>query len=276
MRLEPLAAHNRSAVRAFLDGRPYETVFIAWLISIGAFDRGGAERCIVARDLGGGIGGVFYDGPSIVLASHDSSAIDAFAAIESGPLFGRTVVGPNASVARYWSRVRRRRTTSPTQHLHQPLYAVDSTNLQSVDVGVGIERAGLDELDEIAREAAEMISLELGYDPPLRGADVRERVRRQIELGWWWRSRGPDGELRFQCHIGAVSERTAQLQGVWTPPGKRGRRYATRALTAICARLLTDHPTLSLYVNDFNLPAIALYERIGFRRVGELATILFR
>jgi hypothetical protein len=35
------------------------------------------------------------------------------------------------------------------------------------------------------------------------------------------------------------------------------------------------HPTLSLYVNDFNEPAIALYERVGFRRAGEFATLLF-
>jgi hypothetical protein len=39
--------------------------------------------------------------------------------------------------------------------------------------------------------------------------------------------------------------------------------------------LLASNPTVSLYVNDFNTEAIALYERIGFTRVGELATYLF-
>ena len=34
-------------------------------------------------------------------------------------------------------------------------------------------------------------------------------------------------------------------------------------------------PTVSLYVNDFNTAALAVYERVGFRRVGTYATVLF-
>jgi hypothetical protein len=84
-----------------------------------------------------------------------------------------------------------------------------------------------------------------------------------------------DNELRFQCNIGARTPVTAQIQGVWTPPALRGRGYATLALAATARRLLASNPTVSLYVNDFNTEAIALYERIGFTRVGELATYLF-
>jgi predicted GNAT family acetyltransferase len=54
----------------------------------------------------------------------------------------------------------------------------------------------------------------------------------------------------------------------------RGRGYATRGLAAICDHLLDEHPSLSLYVNDFNAPAIALYERVGFERVGTFASII--
>ena len=32
-------------------------------------------------------------------------------------------------------------------------------------------------------------------------------------------------------------------------------------------------PTVSLYVNDFNHPAVATYRRVGFVDVGEFATI---
>jgi len=69
--------------------------------------------------------------------------------------------------------------------------------------------------------------------------------------------------------------RRAQLQGICTPPSMRGKHLATASLAGICDRLLGDFPTLSLYVNDFNTRAIALYERVGFTTVSEFQTILF-
>jgi predicted GNAT family acetyltransferase len=84
-----------------------------------------------------------------------------------------------------------------------------------------------------------------------------------------------NNELRFQCNVGARTPVTTQIQGVWTPQALRGRGYATRALAATARKLLETNPTVSLYVNDFNTGAIALYDRIGFTRVGELATYLF-
>jgi predicted GNAT family acetyltransferase len=37
-----------------------------------------------------------------------------------------------------------------------------------------------------------------------------------------------------------------------------------------------DHaPTVSLYVNDFNAPALRAYEAVGFARVGTFATVMF-
>jgi predicted GNAT family acetyltransferase len=119
-----------------------------------------------------------------------------------------------------------------------------------------------------------MIAGENGGDPRRTNADFRGRTARIISARWWWRYRIA-GQLAFMCNVGSATSQTAQLQGVWTPPGMRGAGHATRGLGAICDHLLDEHPTLCLYVNDFNAPAIALYERIGFRRAGEFATILF-
>ncbi|WP_258933656.1 hypothetical protein [Nesterenkonia pannonica] len=34
-------------------------------------------------------------------------------------------------------------------------------------------------------------------------------------------------------------------------------------------------PTVSLYVNDYNAPALSTYRRVGFDQVGTYATVLF-
>jgi hypothetical protein len=95
-----------------------------------------------------------------------------------------------------------------------------------------------------------------------------------IERGLWWVGES-GGRTCFFCHVGPESARTAQLQGIWVPPELRGNGLAKSALSQICNRLLEIYPTLSLYVNDFNAPAIALYERTGFKKVAEFQTLLF-
>jgi predicted GNAT family acetyltransferase len=59
------------------------------------------------------------------------------------------------------------------------------------------------------------------------------------------------------------------------PPKLRGRGLATAALYGICDELLNDVPSLSLYVNGFNEPALRLYDRVGFQQRGEFQTLLF-
>ena len=45
------------------------------------------------------------------------------------------------------------------------------------------------------------------------------------------------------------------------------------AVVAECLR--TVAPVVSLYVNDFNLPARRVYDRVGFQQVGTFASVLF-
>ncbi len=99
-------------------------------------------------------------------------------------------------------------------------------------------------------------------------------VRRMIERGMWWVGFVEETPAFF-CHVGPHSRETAQLQGVWTVPQRRRAGIASAALANICCELLTTFPSISLYVNDFNSAAISLYQRLGFRQSGALATYLF-
>ena len=83
-----------------------------------------------------------------------------------------------------------------------------------------------------------------------------------IDRRLWWVGIPREGSA--SSATSALVEQTLQLQGIWTPPELRGRGLATASLAAICDRLLEVSPTLSLYVNDFNEAAIALYRRVGF------------
>jgi predicted GNAT family acetyltransferase len=155
----------------------------------------------------------------------------------------------------------------------QPLYLLTADALVATD-DVSVRPATVAEAELVAEHSAQMILGELGYDPRASRAGFVTTIRRSIASGLWW-VWIVDGVLRFQCNIGPRSASTAQLQGVWTPPALRGHGYATLALAAIARRLLRHERSLTLYVNDFNGPAIALYERLGFRRVGTFATYLF-
>ena len=47
-------------------------------------------------------------------------------------------------------------------------------------------------------------------------------------------------------------------------------------MAAVVRKVLDDiAATCSLYVNDFNAPALATYRAVGFEQVDEFATVLF-
>ncbi|GAC1563463.1 MAG: GNAT family N-acetyltransferase [Vulcanimicrobiaceae bacterium] len=271
--LEALTAQSRDETLAYLACRPYDNVFVAWLIETGQASRGDV---LVWRDAARAVTGVCYLGLQIVPTSDDPEAIAAFAERARRVRDTRMIVGPRRDVERFWSHARSWMPGPSATRTSQPVYVLASaTALEPVAVARGdVARATRAELDEIVPESAAMIAGEIGGDPSRASHDFRNRTQRIVDAGWWWRYR-VDGRLAFMCNVGSATAQTAQLQGVWSPAAMRGAGHATIGLGAICARLLQTVPTLSLYVNDFNHRAIALYERVGFVRAGEFQTVLF-
>lgn len=232
------------------------------------------DEVVLNRDNRGKVNGLIYYGAQIVLAADDASAVDAFA-VETRKHRGmRSFVGPKDAVDGLWAGVRSWHPAPVIVRDAQPVYVLPAGALRAAGPDVGVRRARAGDAELVAENSAEMILGELGYDPRASRAGFIAAVRRAIAGGLWWVWIA-DGRLRFQLNVGPRSAATAQLQGVWTPPEQRGNGYAALALAAIARRLLTTEATLSLYVNDFNGPAIALYERLGFTRAGTFATYLF-
>ncbi|MFY9263472.1 MAG: GNAT family N-acetyltransferase [Actinomycetaceae bacterium] len=120
---------------------------------------------------------------------------------------------------------------------------------------------------------------EVGYDPTMYGPGYVQRVHSLVRAGHTFVRMGkdPDGldRVEFKADIGALAGGVAQVQGVWTHPDLRGRGIGSAAMVAVAEQIQdTIAPTVSLYVNDYNLPAVRMYEKIGFETVGHFATVL--
>ena len=271
-RIEPLSGAHETAALEYLARSPYEHVFLSYVI---LFDIAAATRSelFVALDDANAIIGVGYFGKQVVLAA-DDSAVAAFAQRGTRHRGERMIVGPRSTIAAYWSRVRAHHVPPRLIRDRQLVMKLDRTMLRPYEKLVSARPARLDDWPVVADNSAAMIAGELEYDPRRSSPEFTANVRTMIERRLWWVGEYY-GRLAFFCNVGPWSPATAQLQGIWTPPDLRGRGLATSALGAVCEKLLALSPTLSLYVNDFNAPAIALYERVGFETVAEFQTILF-
>ena len=273
MRTERLSGARERDALAYLARSPYEHVFLTYLI---LFDTAPATRnairlALTDRDE---IAGVAYFGRQVVLAADGNEAIGAFAKDAAAHRGERMIVGPRETVLKYWSSVEAWHPSPRVVRNRQFLMKIDRSMLKPYEARVVARRARIDEWTVVADNSALMIAQELEYDPMRSSPEFTSNVRAMIDRGLWWVGESL-GRLCFFCNIGPWSQQTAQLQGIWTPQELRGKGLATAALSAVCDRLLTMSPTLSLYVNDFNAPAIALYERVGFETIGEFATLLF-
>jgi predicted GNAT family acetyltransferase len=186
-----------------------------------------------------------------------------------------TIVGPAVAVAPLWERLEPAWGPPRDVRRRQPLLAIDRPPSVAAEPRVRPVRPA--ELETLLPAAVAMFTEEVGVSP-LRndgGASYRARlvelVRAGHSLAWMERD-----EVLFKAEIGAVSRAVCQIQGVWVKPSHRGRGIGAAGTAAVVEYARTAiAPVVSLYVNDFNTPARAAYERVGFREVGRYASVLF-
>lgn len=105
----------------------------------------------------------------------------------------------------------------------------------------------------------------IGYRTYVRSLIERERAFAIVE----------DGEVVFKADLGAMSDKVAQIQGVWVRPDHRGQGLASAGMAGVTDAIVEGGRIASLYVNDFNLPAVAAYRRCGYDEVGSFTSILY-
>lgn len=204
----------------------------------------------------------------------DATAAETFARHVRRRDGERTIVGPAQTVRAFWNVAAKGRPQPRIVRERQFVMAVDRDRLRMPETPVTVRAARRDEWAAVADSSARMIEHEIGYDPRRGAPNFGAQVRGMISRERWWVGES-EGRLCFFCSVGAWCRHTAQLQGVWTPPELRRRGLGAAALAGICDRLLNWIPTISLYVNDFNEGAIAMYRSIGFERVADFQTLMF-
>jgi predicted GNAT family acetyltransferase len=143
-----------------------------------------------------------------------------------------------------------------------------------------VRRATVADYEELLPASVHMFIGEVGYDPMRHGrAAYEDRLRALIRAGRAYVQFGRVGGERrviFKADVGAVGGGVAQIQGVWVNPELRGRGLSKPGIAAVSEAVrATIAPTVSLYVNDFNAPAVAAYRAVGFDEVGTFATVMF-
>ena len=186
----------------------------------------------------------------------------------------RMLVGPRTAVLAMHAAM------TPERHARdirdpQPMLVLERDAATPVELRAPVRLAARRDLDALVVAAAGMHREEMGVDPlAVDASSWRARMESLVERGWsWvWIERG---EVLFKAELSAWMPDAVQIQGVYTHPGRRGRGIGTAGLATLCAVLLRETPVCTLYVNHYNAQALRLYDRLGFRKAGDFATVIY-
>lgn len=224
--------------------------------------------------------------PALPEAEADALYADMSAAAVSRLARPAALVGPAQVTLDLWGRVepwwgpaREVRASQLSMAIDVPPRHSAGLDADGLDLAA-VRLATLEDYDELLPACVHMFIGEVGYDPMRHGRAAYEaRLTHLVRAGRAFVQFGRvDGRrsVVFKAEIGALGGSVAQVQGVWVHPALRGRGLAKAGLAAVVAATRAElAPVVSLYVNDFNTPAVASYEAVGFARVGTFATVMF-
>lgn len=260
-------------LEAFLNRRPVENLFLTSKLAEFGMDRRRLGR-VLAVETEGTYAAVLVDGGTVFVTGHDPGAIPSF--VEAiGPIRRATsILGPSMmALGLYlglskqfkegWGVVSNVRETQPLMLLTRPpVCAADER----------VRRLTIKEYKSYLEASIHMYTEEIGSSPFKYGGGYETFVKQRLKQGDAW-GIVENGEVIFKADIGPKVSNQAQLQGVWVHPELRGQGLAVPALSGMLRSVMATYPLISLYVNDFNTPAIKAYQRLGFETIGSLSTI---
>ncbi len=271
----PAGEVDPAGLDRLLDADPVAHAFVA--AHVAAYRTGTGSRVppvVGTAGPGGELTGACWVGTNVVPVALDEAGLDLVAGhLRRGGSRHASVFGPAELVLGLWSRLQGSWPRPFDVRPVQPLLAIDHD--PAPEPHPGVREATAADLPAVLPASAAMFEEEVGYSPYTGGdRSYRERVSGLVESGRCLVLTDGSGRVVFKADVGSVARGVAQVQGVWVDPARRGEGLAVPCMAA-AVRLARRHtPVVSLYVNDYNTPALATYRRVGFERVGTFATVL--
>lgn len=257
-----LVEPTRAQVLAFCAESPVERVFLEDVA------RRGFGRFSAVENGDGALAALCHAGTNLVPSGLGCAS---FAGIAPGA-GSRMIIGESGAVTDLWEAARDRLPEPRADRPGQPVYAITEPPEAG---GTGLRPAAPGDVERLLPACAAAHQLELGVDPLARDPEAfRWRTEAQIDEGrsWLWLE---DGVVLFKAEASAWTPSAVQVSQVWSDPEARGHGYASRGLADLCRLLLERTPIVTLFVRSENDRAIALYDRVGMRRVLEYRSLLF-
>lgn len=270
-----LGRDDLAATVAVLSANPIENVFVAARVRAAGLEQTGLGCPLWGFERDGVLRSLFHAGSNLVPVNADDEAIEAWAQVAGRKRTCASIIGPSGVALRLWRRLGELWgepwTAVRNVRPHQPVLALSTDPV--VPANPAVRRVTLEHWDAYYEAAVRMYTEEVGVSP-IQGNPMGYRfyVRQLITSGRAFGLFAGD-QVLFKADLGSVSGSVCQVQGVWLDPAVRGRGLAAPAMASVVRLAQAVAPTVSLYVNDFNLPARATYARVGFHQVGEFATV---
>jgi uncharacterized protein len=185
-----------------------------------------------------------------------------------------SIVGVKEEVLDLWSQLVD--AWSPAREVRPEQPFLIRNTLSHVEGDIRVRPATPQEIDLVVPASVAMFNEEVGVSPYRGGGESVYRARiadliRQGRVFVWIE----DATVVFKAEIGAVTPHACQVQGVWMNPQWRGQGRSASAMAQVTRLALDLAPTVGLYVNDYNIAARRMYERVGFAEHTRFATVLF-
>lgn len=276
--VRPLRTADREELLALCARRPAHNLFVAARVL-----RHGMEKRTLGCDILG-----YFDGTRLISALHvganlvpiefpDAAVAGIFAANLGSWRTSNSLMGDADHVrwlyealGRRWGRAWEGERDA---RWNQPLLLIDHDPWVAPDPRV--EPVGPADFDAYFAASVAMYTEEVGVDPTAGGdAGYASHIRSLLREG---RGFGieEEGRIVFKSDVASPAGTLCQIQGVWLDPALRGRHLAAPAMAGVVSLARTRHPNVTLYVNDYNTPALGTYAKVGFRRIGTFATVLY-